>query len=67
MASLVLKDGRVLLLGEQGRVAISDDDGRRFTVKRLATSTIAAACQLENGDVWLAGIDGLQRAKGLVQ
>lgn len=67
MASLVLKDGKVLLLGEQGRVAVSEDDGRRFTVQRLATSTIAAACQLENGDVWLAGLDGLQHAKDLHQ
>ena len=67
MASLVLKDGKVLLLGEQGRVAVSEDDGRRFTVKRLATSTLAAACQLENGDVWLAGVDGLQHAKDLHQ
>ena len=66
MASLVLKDGRVLLLGEQGRAAISDDDGRRFTVKRLATSTIAAACQLNSGEVWLAGLDGLQIAQGLM-
>ncbi len=67
MASLVLRDGKVLLLGDQGRVAVSEDDGRRFTVKHLATSTIAGACQLQNGDVWLAGLDGLQRAEGLGQ
>ena len=65
MASLVLKDGRIMLLGEQGRAALSDDDGRRFTVQRLATSTLSAACQLENGNVWLAGVDGLQPAQGL--
>ena len=54
-----------MLLGEQGRAALSDDDGRRFTVQRLATSTLAAACQLEDGNVWLAGLDGLQPAQGL--
>jgi photosystem II stability/assembly factor-like uncharacterized protein len=60
MAGRSLSDGRLLLLGDQGTVAVSADDGRSFEVRKLWDGSLADAIEAADG-IWIAGVFGLRR------
>ncbi len=61
MAGRVLKDGRVVLLGDQGMVAISVDDGRTFSVQKLWDGSLTDLVETADGSIWIAGVFGLRQ------
>lgn len=60
MSGRVLNDGRIVLLGDQGMVAVSSDDGRSFDVRKLWDGSLADAIEAPDG-IWIAGVFGLRR------
>lgn len=61
MAGRVLKDGRVVLLGDQGMVAVSLDDGRTFSVQKLWDGSLTDLVETADGSIWISGIFGLKQ------
>ncbi|MEN9772148.1 MAG: hypothetical protein RJA58_791 [Pseudomonadota bacterium] len=61
MAGRVLKDGRVVLLGDQGMVAISQDDGRTFSVQKLWDGSLTDLIETSDGSIWISGVFGLKQ------
>ncbi len=61
MAGRVLKDGRVVLLGDQGMVAISSDDGRTFSVQKLWDGSLTDLIETSDGAIWISGVFGLKQ------
>ncbi len=61
MAGRVLKDGRVVLLGDQGMVAISSDDGRTFSVQKLWEGSLTDLTETTDGAIWISGVFGLKQ------
>jgi photosystem II stability/assembly factor-like uncharacterized protein len=58
----VLADGRVVLVGNSGLMAISSDDGASFQVRKLAkASGLAQAAADGTGALVLVGDAGIQR------
>lgn len=55
-----LSDGRIILLGDQGMVAISEDQGHRFRLEKAATAGLSGAVQAPTGEVWLSGRWGIR-------
>jgi photosystem II stability/assembly factor-like uncharacterized protein len=55
-----LSDGRIVLLGDQGMVAISEDLGYRFRLEKAATAGLSGAVQAPTGEVWLSGRSGIR-------
>ncbi len=61
MAGRVLKDGRVVLLGDQGMIAISSDDGRTFSVQKLWDGSLTDLTETADGAIWVSGVFGLKQ------
>ena len=61
MSGRVLKDGRVVLLGDQGMVAISADDGRTFSVQKLWDGSLTDLVEATDGSIWVSGVFGLKQ------
>lgn len=60
MAGRVLKDGRIVLVGDQGMTAISNDDGRRFTVQKTWDASLSDLIETASGELWISGRLGLK-------
>jgi len=60
MSGRVLTDGRVVLLGDQGHVAVSNDDGRSFTVKKIWTGSLTDLIETPRGDLYISGVFGIR-------
>lgn len=60
MAGRALKDGRIVLVGDQGMVAVSRDDGRRFEVQKVWESSLADIFESPDQRLWVAGRSGLK-------
>lgn len=61
MAGRILKDGRVVLLGDQGMVAVSPDDGRTFSVQKLWDGSLTDLVETGDGSIWVSGVFGLKQ------
>ena len=62
MSGAVLDDGGVVLVGHDGAVLVSRDNGRRFVPHRHpAGSALAAVLSGTNGELLLFGEAGVQR------
>ncbi len=61
MSGRVLADGRVVLLGDQGHVAVSNDDGRSFTVKKIWTGSLTDLIETPRGDLYVSGVFGIRQ------
>jgi hypothetical protein len=57
----VLSDGRIILLGDQGHVAVSNDDGRSFTVKKIWTGSLTDLVETLDGNLWVSGVFGIRK------
>lgn len=60
MAGRVLRDGRIVLVGDQGITAMSNDDGRRFVVQKTWDSSLSDIVESPSGELWIAGRLGLK-------
>jgi photosystem II stability/assembly factor-like uncharacterized protein len=60
MAGRVLKDGRIVLVGDQGMTAVSNDDGRRFSVQKTWDASLSDLIELPSGVLWISGKLGLK-------
>jgi photosystem II stability/assembly factor-like uncharacterized protein len=60
MSGRVLTDGRVVLLGDQGHVAVSNDDGRSFAVKKIWTGSLTDLIETPRGDLYVSGVFGIR-------
>lgn len=61
MAGHVLPDRRIVLVGDQGWMAISRDDGLSIDLFRVAEASIADLFAHRDGAISLAGVQGLIR------
>ncbi len=60
MAGRVLKDGRIVLVGDQGMTAVSNDDGRRFSVQKTWDASLSDLIETPSGELWISGKLGLK-------
>jgi len=60
MAGRVLKDGRIVLVGDQGMTAVSNDDGRRFAVQKTWDASLSDIIETPSGELWISGKLGLK-------
>lgn len=60
MAGRVLKDGRIVLVGDQGMTAVSNDDGRRFSVQKTWDASLSDVIETPSGEIWISGKLGLK-------
>lgn len=61
MSGRVLRDRRIVLVGDQGWIAVSDDDGRSIRLQRVADTSLADLIEHPGGAITLAGVQGLSR------
>ncbi|GAA5187871.1 WD40/YVTN/BNR-like repeat-containing protein [Ferrimonas gelatinilytica] len=60
----ILTDGRIALVANGGYLLISDDDGQSFTVTEVAKGQdLVALAQTQDGEVAIAGSDGIRRVQ----
>ena len=60
MAGRVLKDGRIVLVGDQGMTAVSNDEGRSFSVQKTWDASLSDLIELPDGALWISGKLGLK-------
>ncbi len=60
VASAQLSDGSVVLVGGQGVVAVSRDDGRNFTLQTVWEGSLSGIAQDARDQIWLSGTQGLK-------
>lgn len=61
MSGRVLRDRRIVLVGDQGWIAVSDDDGRSIRLHRVADASLADLIEHPDGACTVAGVQGLSR------
>jgi len=60
VASTQLRDGQLVLAGGQGLVALSSDDGRRFSLRKVWEGQLSGVVQDAAERIWLSGTLGLK-------
>ena len=60
VAGTQLQNGHLVLVGGQGLVAVSQDDGRRFQVRQVWEGSLSGVAQDAQSLIWLAGTQGLK-------
>lgn len=65
MAGRVLAGRRIVLVGDQGWIAVSDDDGFRVDLHRVADASLSDLIAHRDGAISLAGVQGLMRRERL--
>jgi photosystem II stability/assembly factor-like uncharacterized protein len=65
MAGRVLGGRRIVLVGDQGWIAVSDDDGFSVNLHRVADASLSDLIAHRDGAISLAGIQGLMRRERL--
>jgi photosystem II stability/assembly factor-like uncharacterized protein len=60
VAAAQLRDGAVVLVGGQGIVAVSRDDGRNFSLQTVWEGSLSGIAQDAREQIWLAGTQGLK-------
>ncbi len=60
MSGRQLSDGRIMLVGDQGMTAISDNDGQHFRLEKRWDASLSDLMESSDGRLWIAGKAGLK-------
>ena len=63
MAGREFAEGQIMLVGDQGTIAVSQSDGEQFTVQKFWEGSLADLHESPDGQLWIAGKSGLKLFK----